>query len=145
MEILKFLETNGGWIVEILGLLSALLSKFATKKKNWDKVKSAIEEYVKEAEILNTDGAVKKKIVMSKARTLCSILHIRFDDKKISSIIEGLITLTKSVNAREKDKKQCDRNATYLSQKRLKIKEENSQNHVEELYVQECRLFLDCK
>lgn len=104
MDILKFLEINRSWIVELLGLLSTLLSKFATKKKNWDKVKSAIEEYVKEAEILNTNGAVKKKIVMSKARTLCSILHIRFDDKKISSIIEELITLTKSVNAREKDK-----------------------------------------
>lgn len=108
MEILKFLGANWDSIVWALGLLVTLVISVvsAVKKKNWDKVKSAIEEYVKEAEILNADGTVKKEIVMSKARTLCSILHIRFDDKKISSVIEGIVTLTKSVNAREKDKTQ---------------------------------------
>lgn len=108
MEILKFLGTNWDWIAGVLGFLVTLVISVvsAVKTKNWGKVKSAIEEYVKEAEILNADGTVKKEIVMSKARTLCSILHIRFDDKKISSVIEGIVTLTKSVNAREKDKKR---------------------------------------
>lgn len=106
MEILKFLGANWDSIVWALGFLVTLVISVvsAVKKKNWGKVKSAIEEYVKEAEILNADGTVKKEIVMSKARTLCSILHIRFDDKKISSVIEEGITFSKSVNAREKDK-----------------------------------------
>lgn len=108
MEIVKFFGENWDWIAGVLGFLVTLIISVvsAVKTKNWGKVKSAINKYVKEAEILNADGTLKKEIVMSKARILCSILHIRFDDKKISSVIEEIVATSKSVNAREKDKTQ---------------------------------------
>lgn len=106
LKVLNFIGAN--WDA-LLGVTTTVITFMVTvvaaiKTKNWAKIKNAISDYIKDAELLNADGKVKKEIVLAKARTLCASLHIKFDEKKISNIIENIILITKSVNPRGKDK-----------------------------------------
>lgn len=106
VKALNWLIANWQSVLGLITFAGALWGGLvaAIKTKNWGKLKEAIVEYIKDAEAMKTDGTVKKEIVMSKIRTLCVELGIRFDEAKISAAIENYIQLTKIVNARDKDK-----------------------------------------
>ena len=99
-------------IVALPSIIASIINAIRKKKwagvasllENTAKLKTAIEDYVKEAEKLNANGAIKKEVVLAKARTLCVDLGIKYDEKKISDLIEATINLSKTVNARDKDK-----------------------------------------
>jgi hypothetical protein len=99
-------------IVALPSIIASIINTIRKKKwagvasllENTAKLKTAIEDYVKEAEKLNANGAIKKEVVLAKARTLCVDLGIKYDEKKISDLIEATINLSKTVNARDKDK-----------------------------------------
>ena len=46
----------------------------------------------------------KKEIVLAWASNFCSKQGIKFEENKVSSIIDELVSLTKKVNQRDKDK-----------------------------------------
>lgn len=106
MKILNFLNENWETLVAsfttVAGFVTAIITYIKTR--NWDTVKIAVNEYVKEAEKLDGAGVLKKEIVMAKIRTLCASKRIKFNEQKISGLVESVVTLTKTVNAREKDK-----------------------------------------
>lgn len=100
--VTKNWETVVGAVTTLIGVITAIVT--AIKNKNWTALKDAITGYIKDAELLNADGSVKKEIVLAKARTLCVKLHIKYNEKRISAIIESIILISKIVNGREKDK-----------------------------------------
>lgn len=106
MKYLNWLNANWATIVTTFTTIAGFFSAAITyiKTKNWNKVKDAVSEYVKEAEKLSTAGVIKKEIVLAKIRTLCVKLKIKFNEEKVSALIESVVKLTKEVNAREKDK-----------------------------------------
>jgi len=106
MVYLKWLNANWQTILTTFTTIAGFITATITyiKTKNWNAVKSAVSEYVKEAEKLETAGVIKKEIVLAKMRTLCVRKRIKFNEEKVSALIESVVSLTKSVNAREKDK-----------------------------------------
>lgn len=106
MKILEFVNSYWTTIITTVTTLAGIVSAIITyiKTRNWDTVKRAVNEYVKEAEKLDGAGVLKKEIVMAKIRTLCANKKIKFNEQKISGLIESVVELTKTVNARAKDK-----------------------------------------
>jgi len=106
MKILDWILLNWERLVGIVVFLITLISGIVAsiKNKNWVKLKESLAEYVKDAELLNADGAVKMEVVLAKAQTLCVALHIRYNEAKVRTIIESIVLLSKTVNARDKDK-----------------------------------------
>ena len=106
LKILNWIANNWDVLVGAgtggVAIISGIAA--AIKNKNWAKLKEALAEYVKEAELLNADGTVKKEIVLAKAQTLCVTLGIKYNEAKISAIVESIVLLSKVVNARDKDK-----------------------------------------
>ncbi|HHW89661.1 MAG TPA: hypothetical protein GX745_01985 [Clostridiales bacterium] len=112
-KIINWVIANWEFVVSCATALIAIISGIisAVKSKNWAKLKDAIYEYVQEAELLDTKGAIKKEVVLSKARMLCVALKLKYDEEKISNLIEAAILLSKTVNARDKDKQNNNQTA----------------------------------
>ncbi|HHW91065.1 MAG TPA: hypothetical protein GX745_09210 [Clostridiales bacterium] len=112
LENWEKIVTLASVIIALPSIIASIINAIRKKKwagvasllENTAKLKTAIEDYVKEAEKLNANGAIKKEVVLAKARTLCVDLGIKYDEKKISDLIEAAILLSKTVNARDKDK-----------------------------------------
>lgn len=106
MKILEFVNSYWTTIITTVTTLAGIVSAIRTyiKTKNWNSVKDAVSKYVQEAEKLDAAGVLKKEIVLAKIRTLCVERRIKFNEQKVSAMIESVVELTKTVNARAKDK-----------------------------------------
>ncbi len=106
-EIIRIVSLSVSLFISLFGfavtLFKAIINSIKTKK--WNRLETAVQGYIKDAEkFVNYSGEEKKEKVLSWATNFCQDNKIKFDKDKISSMIEELVTLTKQVNQREKDK-----------------------------------------
>ena len=99
-------------IIYILGIVAGMIYSIIVtiKNKKTNNIKTLftakLEELICEAEkFLNYTGEEKKQYVISRAKSWLSENNAikKFSDSTISAMIENVITLSKSVNKREKD------------------------------------------
>lgn len=111
MENLEIILSMAGTLLGLLITAITFLAKFLTNAKakkvaeNIIKIGNAILPFVQNAEtFVNYSGAEKKEYVMTQATKFAVENGIPFDAELIAAKIEELVKLTKSVNARDKDK-----------------------------------------
>ena len=113
----EFLVAHIYDIIYILGIVAGgIYSIIVTiKHKKTNNIKTLftakIEELICEAEkFLNYTGEEKKQYVISRAKSWLSENNAikKFSDSTISAMIENVITLSKSVNKREKDNMEVE-------------------------------------
>lgn len=105
--ILSVAGTALGLLITTITFLLKFINNAKAKKiaENIIKIGNAVLPYIKEAETFaNYNGAEKKEYVMTKANQFAIANGIDFDADAVAVKIEELVKLTKSVNAREKDK-----------------------------------------
>ena len=103
-EIIRLVSLSVSLLISLSGLLMALIK--AVKNKKWDSLKVALLDFVQQAEdFVEYTGEQKKQAVMTWAEDFCKKQGMTFDKDRVSEIIEELISFTKKVNPREKDKK----------------------------------------
>lgn len=101
--ILKYWDVLAGIVFGIASLISTIV--VAVKNKNWNKICSIVKEAVSKAEeFTNYTGEEKKNYVMTLANQYAIENNIKFNSDKVSNFIEEVVTLSKEVNARDKDK-----------------------------------------
>lgn len=106
-KILNFIATNWDALVcALTTVISAIIGIIAAvKTKKWDTLKDYIEQLVREAEkLVNYTGAEKKEYVQTRTIQFAKQKNISYKAVKVSNYIEKLVEISKSVNAREKDK-----------------------------------------
>ena len=111
MSDLQIILSEAGAALALLITAVTFLAKFiksAKAKKAAEeliKIGSAVLPYIKKAEsFVNFSGAEKKEYALTKANQFAVENGITFDVKQVSEKIEELVSLTKSVNMREKDR-----------------------------------------
>lgn len=85
-------------LLAILGFLTAAVK--AIKNKKWDALRTALQNFVQQAEEAAATGAEKKSMVLAWAQDFCEKEGIEFDADKVEKCIEELIALSKKVNAK---------------------------------------------
>lgn len=106
--ILNVVYALCGVVAAVLGLIIPLVKNSKAKKalQTSLKVLNFIESAVPEAEkFLNYTGAEKKEWVKAQAMKFCVENRIEYTEAQIDEFIEQVITLSKTVNARDKDKR----------------------------------------
>jgi ABC-type transporter Mla subunit MlaD len=75
--------------------------------ENVNKIAKAAQTYVTDAEqFINFSGTEKKTWVLTKINQYAIQSGIPFDEDQASEIVEEIVTITKKVNQRDKDKKK---------------------------------------
>jgi hypothetical protein len=89
-------------VFSVLGsILGYFLKKNEKTMKHYEaylKVEAKIKELCVAAEAAYTDGAMKKKYVVSNINSFLIENNLNVDEEIIEQIIEGIITITKSIN-----------------------------------------------
>ena len=70
----------------------------ATQEKNWAALLGLVVDLMEEAETKFTDGATRKDWVMAMVLTSAESINYEIDTKALSSLIDGLVDMTKVVN-----------------------------------------------
>lgn len=107
IEIIRIASLSVSLLISVSGFIIALVKGIinSIKTKKWGELTNALQGYISDAEkYINYTGEEKKEKVLSWATNFCQEHGIKFDKDKIGNIIEELVTLTKQVNQREKDK-----------------------------------------
>ena len=111
MSDLQIILSEAGAALALLITAVTFLTKFiksAKAKKAAEelvKLGNAVLPYIKKAEsFVNFSGAEKKEYVLTKANQFAIENKMAFDVRQASEKIEELVSLTKSVNVREKDR-----------------------------------------
>ena len=98
--LLGIVVTAGGFLIPLI--------KNAKVKKALEtavKIAEAVKPYIVEAEkFVNYSGEEKKAYVMTKANQYAIEHKLNFNADEVSKQVEELVSLTKQVNQREKDK-----------------------------------------
>lgn len=112
--ILSMAGTALGLLITTITFLAKFLQNSKNKKvaeaaqkvaENIIKIGNAVLPFVEKAEtFVNYTGAEKKEYVMSQAIKFAVDHNIPFDMELVSNKIEEIVTATKSINARDKDK-----------------------------------------
>lgn len=106
--ILDIVYALCGVAAAVLGLIIPLIKNAKAKKalQTSLKVLNFVESTVPEAEkFVNYTGAEKKEWVKAQAIKFCVDNGIAYTEEQIENFIEQVITLSKTVNARDKDKR----------------------------------------
>jgi len=92
-------------ITIIFTVISSILGYFLKKNEKTKKyyetyqiIEAKIKELCVVAEAAYTDGAMKKKYVVSSINSFLIENNLNVDDEIIEQIIEGIITITKTIN-----------------------------------------------
>lgn len=109
MELEKIVTYVISIIIVIITIIINVLKALKNKKVLFNSLK--LEELIKELmSIVETyhgfSGENKKEWVKVKVNQFCIDNNIKFDENEVSSKIESLIDITKSVNKREKDEER---------------------------------------
>jgi ABC-type uncharacterized transport system fused permease/ATPase subunit len=79
--------------------------KLKQAAENLNKVSKAAQIYVADAEqFLNYSGTEKKQWVLTKINQYAIENKIPYDAETVANVVEEIVTLSKKVNSREKDK-----------------------------------------
>lgn len=113
MENLEYIIGLASTALGLLVVLVPIIIGFikALKAKNIEKVQNALKQFateaVKEAEKLTDkiNGNVKKDYALNYIKGACALQNIEYNDIIASELVEEVVSLTKSVNQRDKDKK----------------------------------------
>lgn len=115
MENLKDILWCIGTLVSILGTAIGFLIPLVKNKKAKKalviagKIASFLQGACADAEkFVNYTGAEKKQYVMTQAKEWALANHIDFNEQQVSDMIENIITLSKSINKRDKDKEELE-------------------------------------
>lgn len=105
------------WLPVVTGVVPVLITiisfiipfvKNAKAKKALEtaiKIAEAVQPFIVEAEkFVNYKGEEKLNFVMTKANQFAIDHNLKFDTEAVKAKIEELVTLTKQVNQRDKDK-----------------------------------------
>lgn len=87
-------------LVTLVPMVFALVKwiTIAVKEKNWNNLLSLILKLCAEAETQFSEGADKKKWVMSMVKSSLNTINYEIDDETLSALIDSLIELTTKVN-----------------------------------------------
>lgn len=105
MENLEWILGLLGAIITFIGIAIPFVIKLidAIKEMDLNKLRGLAEEAIAFAETKNVDGQSKKEIALAWIQTRCPTIKVKFVFDTASKIIEEIIKLTKTVNARDKD------------------------------------------
>ena len=73
--------------------------KEATQEKNWGNLLGLLIELMEQAEQMFDTGATRKEWVMAMAQTSAEYIAYPLDTAALSTLIDELVAMTKSVNA----------------------------------------------
>jgi hypothetical protein len=111
MENLQIILSVAGTALGLLITAVTFITKFIKNSKAKKAMESVVEignavlPYIRQAEtFLNYSGNEKKEYVLTKANQFALEHGMQFDAVAVGEKIEELVTLTKTVNARPKDK-----------------------------------------
>ena len=87
-------------LVTLIPMLVALIKyvRMAIKEKNWNNLLSLILSLCATAEQQYSEGAEKKRWVMSMVKSSLDSINYEIDDETLSALIDSLIDLTTKVN-----------------------------------------------
>lgn len=105
-KIFAIVSAALGALGTIVGLLISLVKNKKAKRNLaiTQLLTNALQDFVVEAEqFTNFNGGEKKEYVMTKANRYALQNKWNFDEEAVSEIVEDMISLSKSVNKREKD------------------------------------------
>ena len=105
--ILATASTALGLLITTATFLMKFLKNAKARKaaETLIELSNAVLPYVKQAEsFVNYSGAEKKEFVITKANQFAIEHGLSFDLSTVSTKIEELVTLSKSINTRDKDK-----------------------------------------
>lgn len=73
----------------------------AMKEKNWNKLLDLLMGYMERAEEMFDNGADRKEWVMAMIKSSADTIDFEIDMRIVSELIDGLCSMSKTVNARE--------------------------------------------
>lgn len=108
-EIISFAATVFALLSACVGFLISLIK--AIKSKNAEEVKNLLSEAAQNAvtfaeSLTGAAGETKKAVALAQICRQFTERGIAYDETAASDAVESIITLSKEVNAREKDKPQ---------------------------------------
>lgn len=106
--ILGLVGTVLGFIITAIPFVIKLVK--AIKERDLNKLRGLAEEAIAFAETKNVDGQSKKEIALAWIQTRCPSVNVKFVFDTASKVIEEIIALTKTINARDKDIKNKEVN-----------------------------------
>ena len=109
--ILSLCGTIFGLIITVCTFIVKTVNNAKAKRiaEQAIKISNAVLPFIKEAEKFTAyTGAEKKAYVMTKANQFALVHHIPFSEEQVSEKIEELVTLTRQVNVRTKQKEKAE-------------------------------------
>lgn len=104
-DITEIVSLSISLLIPIIGFVTALIK--VIKDRNWNLLKSALCDFVIQAEeLVGRTGEEKKSAVLQWAQEFCRKENIKFDADQVSGAIEKLIDVSKKVNKRDATKSE---------------------------------------
>lgn len=75
----------------------------AAEEKNWGQLLGLLVDLMEEAEQKFSEGATRKEWVMAMVQTSAEYIAYPMDTQALSNLIDSLISMTKTINAPERD------------------------------------------
>ena len=75
----------------------------AAEEKNWGQLLGLLVDLMEEAEQKFEEGATRKEWVMAMVQTSAEYIAYPMDTQALSDLIDSLISMTKTINAPERD------------------------------------------
>ncbi|MBO7695178.1 MAG: hypothetical protein J6T10_21360 [Methanobrevibacter sp.] len=79
-------------------VMTIVMTFIEFKNKAWEIIRQKAQEFIEYAETLNLTGEQKKDLVISKLQAISKM----FNEKKLGTLIDTLVDLTKKVNTNKK-------------------------------------------
>ena len=79
-------------------VMTIVMTFIEFKNKEWEIIRQKAQEFIEYAETLNLTGEQKKDLVISKLQAISKM----FNEKKLGTLIDTLVDLTKKVNTNKK-------------------------------------------
>ena len=79
-------------------VMTIVMTIIEFKNKAWEIIRQKAQESIEYAETLNLTGEQKKDLVISKLQAISKM----FNEKKLGTLIDTLVDLTKKVNTNKK-------------------------------------------
>ena len=97
-EILTIVSSILGLVSVAFGIVINVINKSKEFYKTYIEIENKIKELCILAESNYKDGAQKKKYVLNAIKVFITENNIKFDEGKLSDIIEKVIDITKKIN-----------------------------------------------
>ena len=129
--ILSRVDLIISYILTVASLVSFIIAMVkAIKNKKFNEVKDLAIGFIEEAEKLTSKngdavaGQVKKEVVLSKIRTICSNVNYKYKEEVWSKVIDEYVELTLKVNQRTVDKTKLENRARAEAEEKARLEAE---------------------